>query len=53
MTPLVSNAPDSGQQRIVLGPIAKLSDARDLCVTLEQREIACSPASYSGATLAR
>lgn len=53
MKPLVSNAPDSSQQRIVLGPIAKLSDARDLCAKLEQREIACSPASYSGATLAR
>ncbi|KQT51262.1 hypothetical protein ASG47_19025 [Devosia sp. Leaf420] len=53
LTPLLSNATDSNQQRIVLGPIAKLSDARDLCAKLEQREIACSPASYAGVSMAR
>lgn len=51
MSPLVASAPESGQQRIVLGPLGKLSDARDLCAQLEQREIACSPASYAGASL--
>lgn len=51
MTPLVSDGSGAGQQRLIIGPIQQMSAARDLCLRLEQMEIACSPTSYSGAPL--
>jgi hypothetical protein len=51
MKPLVADATERNQQRLVVGPIPQLSDARDLCQRLEQMEIACTPANYSGEPL--
>ena len=53
MNPLITEGMGSNQQRLVVGPIAQLSQARDLCQRLEQMEISCAPASYAGAALSR
>lgn len=48
MSPLVTEGNGADQQRLVVGPIAQLSEARDFCQRLEQMEIACSPTSFAG-----
>lgn len=53
LAPLVGNDAQEGQQRLVLGPFALQSQARDLCLRLEQMNITCAPTSYSGAALSR
>lgn len=53
LAPLVGNGAQEGQQRLVLGPFALQSQARDMCLRLEQVNIACAPTSYSGASLSR
>lgn len=53
MKPLLTEAASASQQRIVLGPLAQLADARDLCQRLEQMEIPCSPTSYVGTALSQ
>lgn len=51
MSPLVTDGTGANQQRLILGPIAQMSEARDLCQRLEQMEIACSPTSFAGAPI--
>jgi hypothetical protein len=51
MSPLVTEGAGANQQRLVVGPIAQMSEARDFCQRLEQMEIACSPASFAGAPI--
>lgn len=51
MSPLVTDGTGANQQRLVIGPIAQMSEARDFCQRLEQMEIACSPTSFAGAPI--
>lgn len=51
MTPLIGDGSNAGQQRLIVGPIPQMSAARDLCLRIEQMEIACWPTSYSGVPL--
>ena len=51
MSPLVTDGAGANQQRLILGPIAQMSEARDFCLRLEQMEIACSPTSFAGAPI--
>lgn len=51
MSPLVTDGTGANQQRLILGPIAEMSEARDLCQRLEQMEIVCSPTSFAGAPI--
>lgn len=51
MAPLVTEGTGANQQRLVIGPITQMSDARDFCQRLEQMEIACMPTSYAGAPI--
>ncbi|WP_156385710.1 hypothetical protein [Devosia sp. Root685] len=51
MSPLVTEGTGANQQRLVIGPIAQMSEARDFCQRLEQMEIACSPTSFAGAPI--
>ena len=53
LAPLVADGSKAGQQRLVLGPFMQQSQARDMCRYLEQIEIPCTPASYSGALISR
>lgn len=48
MSPLLTEGAGANQQRLVVGPIAQMSEARDFCQRLEQMEIACSPTSFAG-----
>lgn len=52
MKPLLVDAAN-GQQRLVVGPLPQMADARDLCQRLEQADIACAPGAYSGTPLAQ
>ncbi len=51
MSPLVTDGTGSNQQRLIVGPITQMSEARDFCQRLEQMEIACMPTSYAGAPI--
>lgn len=51
MSPLVTDGTGSNQQRLIVGPIPQMSEARDFCQRLEQMEIACMPTSYAGAPI--
>lgn len=51
MKPLLAEAAGAGQQRLVVGPLPQISAARDLCQRIEQMQVACTPANYSGLPL--
>lgn len=51
MSPLVTEGTGANQQRLIIGPITQMSEARDFCQRLEQMEIACSPTSFAGAPI--
>lgn len=49
--PLVTDEANSDKQRLVVGPVGQMSEARDFCQRIEQMEIACTPTIYSGTPL--
>ncbi|KKB79742.1 hypothetical protein VW35_04325 [Devosia soli] len=51
MDPLLADDANAGNQRLVLGPLQQMAEARDFCQRLEQMEIACTPTVYSGTPL--
>jgi len=53
MSPLVTDEVNGGNQRLVVGPLPQMAEARDFCQRLEQMEIACTPTVYSGTPLAQ
>ena len=51
LAPLVVDEADGDEQRIVVGPIEQLAEARALCERFERVSIACIPMPYSGTPL--
>ncbi|MBJ3784221.1 SPOR domain-containing protein [Devosia sediminis] len=51
LAPLVVDEANGDDKRIVVGPIADLSEARALCQRFERVSIACIPMPYSGTPL--
>jgi hypothetical protein len=51
LAPLVVDEADGDDKRIVVGPIAELSEARALCQRFERVSIACIPMPYYGTPL--
>jgi hypothetical protein len=51
LAPLVVDEAGGDDKRIVVGPIAALEEARDLCQRFERVSIACMPMPYSGTPL--
>lgn len=52
LQPLVVEEANSGNQRIVVGPINQLSEATALCNRLERLSVSCLPMPYTGTPLA-
>jgi hypothetical protein len=52
MIPVVGDGPSEGTRRLVIGPFAQASEARNMCQRLEQMNVSCTPADYVGALLA-
>lgn len=52
LAPLVADVADSGDKRIVVGPINRLSEATALCARLERISVACLPTPFTGTPLA-
>lgn len=48
LAPLLVDEANSDDKRIVVGPIADLEEARDLCQRFERVSIACIPMPYTG-----
>lgn len=53
MSPLIGKGAADHQQRLVVGPLDQMAQARDLCQRLEPMDIACTPTTYSGEALIR
>lgn len=51
LSPLVIDEANGNDKRIVVGPIAALSEARALCERFERVSIACIPMPYTGTPL--
>ncbi|MGV8855667.1 MAG: hypothetical protein ACOH2L_13580 [Devosia sp.] len=51
LTPLLVDEANSQNKRIVVGPIAELSEATALCARLERISIACMPMPFTGTPL--
>jgi len=51
LAPLLMHDDSSTDKRIVVGPIAELSEARSLCERFERISIACLPMPYDGTPL--
>ncbi len=51
LSPLVVDAAEGDDKRIVVGPIELLAEARSLCERFERVSIACIPMPYSGTPL--
>ncbi len=51
MAPLLAEEADGEGQRIIVGPVAALAEARTLCERFERVSIAYQPAPYDGAPL--
>lgn len=51
--PLVADQTGSADKRIVVGPIAELSEATALCARLERVSISCLPMPFTGAPLSQ
>jgi len=51
LSPLVLDAGDGASKRIIVGPIAELSEATALCTRLERISIACLPTPFTGTPL--
>jgi hypothetical protein len=51
LSPLVIDEANGNDKRIVVGPIAALSEARSLCERFERVSIACIPMPYTGTPL--
>ena len=49
--PLLAESSGAAEQRIVVGPIAQLSEATALCARLERVSISCLPMPFSGTPL--
>ena len=52
LDPLLVEEANSGNQRIVVGPIHQLSEASALCARLERLSVSCLPMPFTGAPLA-
>lgn len=52
LSPLLFDEASTGNKRIVVGPITRLSEATSLCQRLEHVSIACLPMPYTGSPLA-
>ena len=53
LTPLLVDQADSQNKRLVVGPIAALSEATALCARLERISIACMPMPFTGTPLSQ
>lgn len=51
LSPVLADTDTDANKRIVLGPIAELSEATALCVRLERISISCLPMPYTGTPL--
>ena len=51
LSPLLTDAPEGSDKRIVVGPIANLSEVTALCGRLERISIACLPVPFTGTPL--
>ena len=51
LSPLMADDADSGNKRIVVGPITELSEATALCTRLERISISCLPVPFTGTVL--
>lgn len=51
LSPLLADAADGSDKRIVVGPIADLSEVTALCGRLERISIACLPVPFTGTPL--
>jgi len=51
LSPLLLDQDDSDEKRIVVGPIARLTEATALCKRLERVSIACTPMPFGGIPL--
>lgn len=51
LSPLLAKETNSDNQRILVGPIAELSEATALCTRLERLSIPCTPMPYTGTPL--
>lgn len=52
LAPLLADEANGNNKRIVVGPIAEMSEARALCERFERVSIACMPMPYDGTPLA-
>lgn len=52
LDPLLAQEANSGNQRIVVGPIEQLSEASALCARLERLSVSCLPMPFTGTPLA-
>jgi hypothetical protein len=51
LSPRLLDVPESGEKRIIVGPIAEVSEAAALCGRLERISISCSPLPFGGTPL--
>lgn len=52
LSPLLAEEVNSGNQRIVVGPITQLSEATALCGRLERISVSCLPMPFTGTPMA-
>jgi hypothetical protein len=48
LDPLLADQPETIEKRIVVGPLAELSEATALCTRLERVGISCLPVPFDG-----